>query len=78
MTNGSGSDGRDFGLTHSIVRQRTRRFFPFLASAAIFSVSVLFCSTTRASTTEVIYSFGGGADGEYLDTDEAIDAAGNH
>jgi uncharacterized repeat protein (TIGR03803 family) len=77
MTNGSGSDGRDFGLTHSIVRQRTRRFFPFLASAAIFSVSVLFCSTTRASTTEVIYSFGGGADGEYLDTDVAIDAAGN-
>lgn len=30
-----------------------------------------------ASTTQVIYSFGGGADGEYTDTELVIDRAGN-
>jgi len=68
---------RDFRLTNSIVRQTTRRFFRFLGSAIIFSVIALFVGAAKASTTEIIYSFGGGADGEYLDTDVAIDAAGN-
>ena len=31
----------------------------------------------QASTTEIIYSFAGDEDGEYTDTDVAIDAAGN-
>src|ERR1700736_6117065 len=31
----------------------------------------------RAATTTVVYSFGGGTDGEYLDTDLVMDRAGN-
>lgn len=68
---------RNSGLTLLIVRQINRRCFRFLASATIFSVIALFNGAVKASTTEVIYSFGGGGDGEYLDTDVAIDAAGN-
>src|SRR5213076_1410827 len=34
-------------------------------------------SAAKASTTEVIYSFAGDADGEYADTDLAIDGVGN-
>ena len=37
----------------------------------------LWGSGVKASTTEVIYSFAGEDDGEYTDTDVAIDAAGN-
>lgn len=32
---------------------------------------------TQASTTEIIYSFAGDEDGEYIDSDVAIDASGN-
>jgi uncharacterized repeat protein (TIGR03803 family) len=34
-------------------------------------------TAVKASTTEVIYSFTGGGDGEYCDTDVEVDAAGN-
>ena len=34
-------------------------------------------ATASASSTEVIYSFAGGNDGEYLDTDLVMDSAGN-
>jgi len=34
-------------------------------------------SATSASTTKVIYTFAGGKDGEYLDTDLVMDTAGN-
>ena len=34
-------------------------------------------SRSQASTTEIIYSFAGDEDGEYTDSDVAIDAAGN-
>jgi uncharacterized repeat protein (TIGR03803 family) len=34
-------------------------------------------SATSASTTKVIYTFAGGKDGEYLDTDLVTDSAGN-
>ncbi len=36
----------------------------------------LLCGRLQASTTEIIYSFAGEEDGEYTDTDVAIDAAG--
>ena len=42
----------------------------------VFLTALTATAATKA-TTEVIYSFAGGADGEYLDTDVAIDAAGN-
>jgi len=71
------TNDRDFRLTNSIVRQTTRRFFRVLGSATILSVIALFFGAAKASTTDIIYSFGGGPDGEYLDTDVAVDAAGN-
>jgi uncharacterized repeat protein (TIGR03803 family) len=37
----------------------------------------LWAGSAKASTTEVLYSFAGEDDGEYTDTDVAIDAAGN-
>ncbi len=46
----------------------------FLATVATFA---LLLSAASASTTKVIYSFAGGSDGEYLDTDLVIDGAGN-
>ena len=70
------TSNRNLGLTRSLVRQ-TRRFFGWIAGAAIvFLIAVTATAATKA-TNEVIYSFAGGADGEYLDTDVAIDAAGN-
>src|SRR6476659_9366410 len=67
------TSNRNLGLTRSLVR-KTRRFFGWIAGAAIV---FLIAFTATAATNEVIYSFAGGADGEYLDTDVAIDAAGN-
>ena len=49
-----------------------------LATGAFVLSVFLFCgATSKAATTEVIYSFAGGGDGEYTDTDVAIDVAGN-
>jgi hypothetical protein len=45
--------------------------------AAILLLIALCVSAVKASTTEVIYSFAGNDDGEYTDTDVAIDAEGN-
>jgi uncharacterized repeat protein (TIGR03803 family) len=46
---------------------------PFLI-LAFFAIAVL---SAHASTTKIIYSFAGGADGEYLDSDLVTDSAGN-
>src|SRR5580700_4580165 len=46
------------------------------AIAIVASVAILL-SAAPASTTKLIYSFAGGNDGEYLDTDLVIDSAGN-
>ena len=69
------TSGEGFGLTSSTVGQ-TRRFFRLIGGAAILLIAL--CSGgLKASTTEVIYSFAGEDDGEYTDTDVAIDSAGN-
>ena len=70
------TNGKDFSLASSIVRQ-TRRFFRLIGGAAILLLIALYGSGLKASTTEVIYSFAGDDDGEYTDTDVAIDADGN-
>jgi uncharacterized repeat protein (TIGR03803 family) len=70
------TSGEDFSRTSSIVGQ-TRRFFRLIGGAAILLLISLWGSGVKASTTEVIYSFAGDDDGEYTDTDVAIDAAGN-
>ena len=48
--------------------------FGILACLAAFASPI---TTARAGTTSVIYSFEGGADGEYADTDLVRDASGN-
>ena len=66
-----------FRLASSMVRQ-TRRAVRLIGGATIFAAIALFGSrTVKASTTEIIYSFAGDEDGEYLDTDVEIDLAGN-
>jgi uncharacterized repeat protein (TIGR03803 family) len=45
----------------------------FLASTMLISAAPF----ARASTTQIIYSFEGGQDGEYADTDLVMDGAGN-
>ena len=52
-------------------------FFILLAASWPSSRLLLAIGASEASTTEVIYSFAGDDDGEYADTDVAIDAAGN-
>jgi uncharacterized repeat protein (TIGR03803 family) len=47
-----------------------------VAISAIFAFAIPL-SAASASTTKVIYSFAGGSDGEYLDTDLVADSAGN-
>ena len=55
-----------------------RRAIRLIGGGAILAVLALFGNTdARASTTEIIYSFLGDEDGEYLDTDVEIDVAGN-
>ena len=50
----------------------------FLHSVVIHAVAAILAVGARAaSTTQVIYSFGGDADGEYTDTDLVMDRAGN-
>jgi uncharacterized repeat protein (TIGR03803 family) len=41
------------------------------------AVALLVSGSVAASTTQVIYSFAGNADGEYTDTDLVADSAGN-
>jgi len=61
----------------ALVRQ-TRRFVRLFGSAALLGwIALGLIGSAKASTTEIIYSFGGGTDGEYLDTDVEVDAAGN-
>ncbi|MHB8216320.1 MAG: choice-of-anchor tandem repeat GloVer-containing protein [Candidatus Sulfotelmatobacter sp.] len=43
----------------------------------ILAIATLPVTSASASTTQVIYSFAGGQDGEYLDTDLVMDSAGN-
>jgi uncharacterized repeat protein (TIGR03803 family) len=51
--------------------------FSFVSSfQALVAVSVLLAGSAVASTTQ-IYSFGGGNDGEYTDTELVMDSAGN-
>jgi len=51
---------------------------PFLLGDLVGLFLLFFCAVgLQASTTEIIYSFAGDEDGEYTDTDVAIDAAGN-
>jgi len=44
---------------------------------ATLALAVALASPASASTTQVVYSFAGGPDGEYTDTDLVMDAAGN-
>jgi uncharacterized repeat protein (TIGR03803 family) len=50
---------------------------PLLKTFTAFAVAAFFVQPAAAATTAVIYSFAGDADGEYLDTDLVMDAAGN-
>ena len=43
----------------------------------IFVVAGLLMGSSSASSTKLIYTFAGGSDGEYLDTDLVTDSAGN-
>ncbi|PYK41453.1 MAG: hypothetical protein DME60_03220 [Verrucomicrobia bacterium] len=57
---------------------RKWRFYHPATMVSLFTAILLLgISATQASTTEVIYSFAGDEDGEYTDTDVAIDTAGN-
>src|SRR5579872_1790785 len=47
----------------------------FLSTMLIAIVAL--AHTAAASSTTLIYSFAGGKDGEYLDTDLVVDASGN-
>jgi uncharacterized repeat protein (TIGR03803 family) len=49
----------------------------FIAVTFTILMTVLPRTAASASTTKVIYSFAGGNDGEYLDTDLVMDSAGN-
>ena len=54
------------------------RFSQFIRSIlAIVAPVALLLSAASASSTKVVYSFAGGGDGEYLDTDLVMDGAGN-
>jgi uncharacterized repeat protein (TIGR03803 family) len=47
------------------------------AVIVILVMATMQIGSASASTTKVIYSFAGGTDGEYLDTDLVMDSAGN-
>ena len=60
------------------MRYRRRLRALFFPGELIGLFLLCFCAVVlQASTTEIIYSFAGDEDGEYTDTDVAIDAAGN-
>src|SRR4029077_4184859 len=57
---------------------RSRRFLHFMSRVlAILAVVTMLASAARAGTEKVLYSFSGGNDGEYPDSDLGIDSAGN-
>ncbi len=58
-------------LSHSKCSQFIRRLLAIIAPVALLAGAAF------ASSTQVIYSFAGGDDGEYLDTDLVIDGGGN-
>jgi uncharacterized repeat protein (TIGR03803 family) len=59
-------------------QHRKRRASIHLVGGFVALVALALCvGYAKASTTEVIYSFAGDDDGEYTDTDVAIDTAGN-
>jgi uncharacterized repeat protein (TIGR03803 family) len=66
----------DFCLT-TLIAGRARRLSLLIGGAAAFLVLTLWSAAAHGSTTAIIYSFAGDEDGEYLDTDVEIDAAGN-
>jgi uncharacterized repeat protein (TIGR03803 family) len=54
------------------------RFPQFICRIVAVAASItILLSPSSASSTKVIYSFAGGKDGEYLDTDLVMDSAGN-
>jgi uncharacterized repeat protein (TIGR03803 family) len=61
----SNSNASHFVRSHLISRAVT-----------ILAIAALTLSAASASNPEVLYSFAGGSDGEYLDTDLVIDSAG--
>src|SRR6267154_2485746 len=58
---------------------RSRRFSGFVTAilAQFVAATMLAIGASATGTTTLIYSFSGGADGEYLDTDLVVDNAGN-
>lgn len=58
-------------LSHSKCSQFIRRLLAIIAPVALLAGAAF------ASSTQVIYSFAGGNDGEYLDTDLVMDKGGN-
>src|SRR5580704_5214603 len=58
------------------MRTTQSTFFIRAILATVAAVAML-VSAAPASSTKLIYSFAGGNDGEYLDTDLVIDSAGN-
>jgi uncharacterized repeat protein (TIGR03803 family) len=57
--------------SHSKFQKIIRTLFAIIAPLALLT------SAASASSTQIIYSFAGGNDGEYLDTDLVIDHVGN-
>src|SRR5438552_6110748 len=54
----------------------SRRFSHFTTGLLVIFVALALVVTASASTTNVIFTFAGGADGEYADTDLVVDSAG--
>ena len=54
----------------------SKRFSHFTTGLLVIFVALALVVTASASTTKVIFTFAGGADGEYADTDLVVDSAG--
>ncbi len=80
-THGSASGKRlnpsEAVLATSSRHRKRRRSLHLVGGFVALVAFVLGVDSVKASTTEVLYSFAGNDDGEYIDTDVAIDAAGN-
>ncbi|HEY1658139.1 MAG TPA: choice-of-anchor tandem repeat GloVer-containing protein [Candidatus Sulfotelmatobacter sp.] len=60
------------------MRQKSlQSFIQFSPAITVIISALLLAAAAYASSTQLIYSFAGGNDGEYLDTDLVIDSAGN-